>query len=382
MRMNRAGVALGATGLTLVSILAVGGGAGAVVAGPPSTTAAAAGALLGVSCTSAKDCMAVGGHLGTRKGPGASLAERWNGRTWSVVATPQPKGADGSSLESVTCTSSKNCVAAGGYDTTSHSVRAMAEHWNGARWSVTPVPVPKGATSTSLYGTACSSARSCWAGGLAGEDTLVDRWNGQKWSLVSSPSPHPSKPNLLNGLACASASECWAVGYTFPGADSGSLTEGWNGKSWTVVTTPSSKSGELVGVTCARPTSCLAVGIGNNLFALAQRWTGAKWVSTPAPKPSGASSAQLNAVACASPSACVAVGQYAAKGDFLVLAQRWTGSQWVAATAATPKGATVATLSGAACVTASDCWAVGRAESSSSTLVLVEHWNGKRWSAG
>ena len=152
------------------------------------------------------------------------------------------------------------------------------------------------------------------------------------------PQSDPAKPNVLNGLACASARECWAVGYTFPGADSGSLTEAWNGKSWKVASTPSSKAGELVGAVCARRAACPAVGIGNNLFALAQRWTGHAWVSTPTPKPSGASSAQLDAAACASPSACVGVGMYSAKGKFKVLAQRWTGAKWVAATAASPVG--------------------------------------------
>jgi hypothetical protein len=381
MRMNRIGVALGAAGLAVGSLLASSAGAAtAAPAGPPMVTAAIAGDLIGVSCVSAKDCMAVGGHLGTRKGPGGILAERFNGKTWSAVATPEPSGADGSSLQSVSCTSTKNCVAAGDYDTSSHSERAFAEHWNGAKWSVTSVPVPKGASATFLDGTACSSATSCWASGMAGDDTLIDHWNGKKWSLVSSPSPHPAKPNLLNGLACASAKECWAVGYDFPASGSGALTEGWNGKSWKVTTTPSSKAGELVGVTCAKPSACLAVGIGDNLFGLAQRWTGSKWVSTPTPRPAGAESVQLSAVACTSPSACVAVGEYAAKGDFLVLAQRWTGSKWVAASAVTPKGTIVALLSGAACVTASNCWAVGRAESKSNTVVLIEHWNGKSWS--
>jgi hypothetical protein len=369
---------LAGAGLAAGSVLA--GGASAAVAAPPVVTAAAAGTLSGVSCASAKNCMAVGGRLGTRKGPGSSLAERWNGKKWSVVATPEPAGAHGGTLYSVTCTSTRNCVAGGLFDTSAHSPRAVAEHWNGRKWSVTAVPVPKGSSASYLFATACSSATTCWAAGASGNSTLIERWNGKKWSRVSSPSPHPAKPNVLNGLACASARECWAVGYTFPGADSGSLTEAWNGKSWKAVSTPSSKAGELVGAACARPAACLAVGIGNNLFALAQRWTGHGWVSTPTPKPSGASSAQLDAAACAGPSACVGVGMYSATGKFKVLAQRWTGARWVAATAASPVGATVATLAGAACVSASNCWAVGRDETASDTFVLFEHWNGKAWS--
>ena len=120
----------------------------------------------------------------------------------------------------MTCTSARNCVAACLFDTSSHNPRAVAEHWNGRKWSVTPVPVPKGSSVTYLFATACSSATACWAAGASGNRTLIDRWNGRKWSLAASPSPHPAKPNVLNGLACASAKECWAVGYTFPGAES------------------------------------------------------------------------------------------------------------------------------------------------------------------
>jgi hypothetical protein len=280
----------------------------------------------------------------------------------------------------VSCTSTRNCLAVGIYDTKSHANAALALRWNGTKWSVTGVPVPGRSTSNELFSADCLRATDCWAVGNSGEATLTDRWNGSKWSLVSSPSPNPGRPSLLNGVACDNANECWAVGYTFPGADSGSLTEKWNGDAWRVVSTPSSKSGELVADNCPSPTACLAVGIRNNFLVLAQRWTGHAWVNTPSPKPSGATSAQLSAVACPTASDCLAVGQYFAQSKSLVLAQRWTGTKWVTATAASPAGASVATLNGVTCLSASSCWAVGRTEKGTATNALVEHWNGKGWS--
>jgi len=44
--------------------------------------------LSSVSCPAASNCMAVGDFLGL--GNGMALAEPWNGTRWSIVTTPQP----------------------------------------------------------------------------------------------------------------------------------------------------------------------------------------------------------------------------------------------------------------------------------------------------
>ncbi len=44
--------------------------------------------LNGVSCTSPSSCMAVGEFTGI--GNEMTLAEAWNGTSWSVVKTPRP----------------------------------------------------------------------------------------------------------------------------------------------------------------------------------------------------------------------------------------------------------------------------------------------------
>ena len=75
----------------------------------------------GISCTWAKDCLAVG-----LRGSGATLAEHWNGRNWSVLATKR-----NGLLGGVTCPGSGNCTAVGD----AGSGKALAEHWNGKTWS-------------------------------------------------------------------------------------------------------------------------------------------------------------------------------------------------------------------------------------------------------
>jgi hypothetical protein len=360
--------------------------AGGILASADGTASASAPAavanagLNGVSCVTAKFCLAVGGRPVSRRSAGGSVVERWNGQAWSAVAVPKPASGHAASLQSVTCTSTRNCIAAGYYIAPGGTLTGLALHWNGTKWSVTPVPVPRGRPFSQLYGATCVRATDCWAVGNAGSATLAERWNGSKWSLVPSPSPHPASPNQLSAVACVNASECWAVGYTFPGAGTGSLTEKWNGDAWRVVSTPSSKSGDLIGDSCPSPTACLAVGASDGSAALAQIWTGTKWVGTPAARPRGATAAQLSAVACPSQADCLAVGYYSARGRSLVLAQRWTGTRWVAATAASPAGASFVVLNGATCLSASNCWAVGRTVKDSATSSLIEHWNGRSWS--
>jgi hypothetical protein len=200
---------------------------------------------------------------------------------------------------------------------------------------------------------------------------------------VPSPSPSTAKPDVLSGVACGSASQCWAVGYWFPGSFSGSLTEKWNGSKWSVVTTPNTSSGQLIRVTCTSSTACLAVGIGNNLFAIAQRWKHALWTATTPATPSGASTSELNAAACTGTSACESVGTYNASGANPTLGESWNGSKWTLQTMPAISGSVFADLEGIACPTSGDCWAAGLSDASSgASSPLLEQWNGTAWSAG
>jgi hypothetical protein len=378
----RRGLALTVAAATLGAIAALPRQAAAAATLPRhvAPAAAVAGGLYGVACASATACVAVGGRSPTSTGPGASLAEKWNGTTWSVVTSPDPTGSTGARLAGVTCTSAKNCVAVGQYYTTSRTTLPAAEKWNGTKWSVITPAAPSGATAAELEAVACTSATNCWAAGVNSDATLTERWNGTKWSIVSSPSPNPAKPNVLSGIACPSASECWAVGYTFPGNFSGGLTEKWNGTKWSVVTTPSSASGEPIGDSCASTSACMAVGIGNNLFVLGQRWNGTKWVKATPANPSGATTSELNAVACPGAKSCESAGTYSTSSGSPTLGESWNGTKWAVQTMPAISGSTYASLQGISCTSASDCWAAGYSFNSSSvSSPVLEKWNGSSW---
>jgi hypothetical protein len=115
---------------------------------------------------------------------------------------------------------SASACAAVGYHEGNSVPRTLAESWNGTTWSL--VHSPNAGPSTSynyLDGVSCIAARACTAVGEhqgQGQSykTLIESWNGTTWSLV--PSPNVLQPpgwNELNGgVSCLPAGTCTAVG--------------------------------------------------------------------------------------------------------------------------------------------------------------------------
>jgi hypothetical protein len=68
-----------------------------------------------------------------------TLAEQWNGTTWTVVTTPSP--ATFSALLSVSCPSASHCAAVGASSPAiSGAVSPLTEVWNGSIWTAVTAP--------------------------------------------------------------------------------------------------------------------------------------------------------------------------------------------------------------------------------------------------
>jgi hypothetical protein len=70
-----------------------------------------------VSCTSASSCTAVGQYQSsnvTTFGAPETLAEVWDGTTWTIATTPDPSSTQ-NQLNSVSCGASQVCAAVGLY---------------------------------------------------------------------------------------------------------------------------------------------------------------------------------------------------------------------------------------------------------------------------
>jgi hypothetical protein len=115
--------------------------------------------LDGVSCISTSACFAVGYYLNSRVGYGGTLAEAWNGTSWSIQHTPNHSGLL-KTLAGVSCTAANACTAVG-----LGSNGLLAEHWNGTRWAIQSTPLPSGALGGSLGSVSCTSAKVCEAVG-------------------------------------------------------------------------------------------------------------------------------------------------------------------------------------------------------------------------
>lgn len=165
-------------------------GAKWVVQTTPDLGHMSAGLFTAVSCVSAHARIGSGG-VDYGGGVTIPLTERWNGTTWAVIQSTPESGAV---LCGVSCTSEATCTAVGIYDVFSASgqVATIAEHWDGTSWSIQPTADPTGGTYPTLSGVSCISATMCTAVGGYNDSTgqavtLAERWDGTSWVIQPTP---------------------------------------------------------------------------------------------------------------------------------------------------------------------------------------------------
>jgi len=339
-------------------------------------------ALSGVSCPSASFCAAVGSN--TDSLPGGmprTLAESWNGSTWSAVPSPnhfQSGTENYSMLDAVSCLSASSCTAVGTWYTAEKTPQTLVESWNGSKWSLMPSPDAGGTSDTNLLaGVSCVSASSCTAVGSyypsifnQQAKPLVESWNGAKWSVV--PSPVDGSASSLAAVSCVSASSCTAVG-SFIGTEDEPqpLVESWNGTTWSIASSPSPSDenpSDLDGASCLSASSCTAVGYSGN-STLVESWDGTAWSIVSSPNGTSFENNILDGVSCVSASSCTAVGS----SESSTLVESWDGTAWSVVTS--PDGpvapATDNALLGVSCLAAS-CTAAGSYRTGANQLTLTE----------
>jgi hypothetical protein len=336
----------------------------------PNPTGATYNTLLGVSCTSATACTAVGYY--DSGGAQMTLAERWDGTSWTIQPTPNPTGGTFNSLSGVSCTSATACTAAGSYLNSAESYVTLVERWDGTGWTIQPSPNPGGVQGSVLSAVSCTSATACIAVGnahiemLSGE-TLAESWDGTSWTIQPTPNPTGATNSNMSGVSCTSATACTAAGSYFILSDQpagGTLAERWDGTSWTIQPTPNPSGGSLSGVSCTSATACTAVGsstASDSSQPLAEGWDGTAWtIQTTPTVPHSAGGSKLSNGACTSATACEAVGQRTvANGSTHTLAEGWNGTTWSVQTTPPPLGK-FATLNGVSCTSGTHCTAVGK----------------------
>jgi hypothetical protein len=310
-----------------------------LTADPPG----AGGALASVSCVSPSFCVAVGAthsdgefSLWSASSPDSrGLVEVWNGVSWSIE--PTPAGAvPNSGLRGVTCLSTSFCLAVGSSSPRPYAAASpMVESWNGKAWKLrhTPFVAKHG---SHLLNIACAARSSCLAvgyydanhqdWGAVVNEALAEHWNGHRWTVGHPPAGHNYSPSL-GGVACPSRTECIAVGSYLNGQNASPnspLVERWVKGRWRWVTAGLPRYGQLSAISCIDANRCMAVGrLDDNLLLLhdnpspmALTWNGSRWAreavpTVPVPKTKDGpdtAAPMLLGVSCLLPGGCEATG--------------------------------------------------------------------------
>ena len=196
------------------------------------------------------------------------LAERWNGKKWSVENAPEPAGRHGRLPLGRSPAPPRAPAPPLGRLPRRHR-DTLVERWNGKKWSVEPTPNPSGATLSFLSGVSCTSATCVWRSGFTnGSDaqaTSAERWNGKKWSIEQTPNPVGAAEYASSPVSPAPRPQNARPSVITRRTNNASrtLAERWNGKKWSIQKTqnPTSNPNKtLLGVSCTSAKSCTAAG--------------------------------------------------------------------------------------------------------------------------
>ena len=365
--------------------------------GAPETAApAAADELFGVSCVSPRNCVAVGLDGNAYRGTGGPLTEKWNGRTWKIVPMRLPAGAISGELFSVSCKSAAACVAVGLYLNSADAGIPLAETWNGRTWTPSTLPTPAGGTGVILNGVSCAAVRRCVAVGEYftgnGAAAVAESWNGGRWTVATPPTPADSVEGDLNTVSCPSARYCVAVGESATTAGSSVLVDSWNGRTWREMAAQPPggfEHAELKGVWCTSAANCVAVGRGSGasgLTGFTELWNGRTWRSARVAWPRGAANSGLVGVSCVSAKRCVMVGYLdmsanAGGNTGRAAAVSWNGRTWTVTKVPAPARGKASLFNGVSCLSAASCVAAGQVgpANSATGTGLSGFWNGRSW---
>src|SRR3984893_8387490 len=293
--------------------------------------------VLGMAAVSANDVWAVGITTPTHYWYG-TLAAHWDGSNWTQVASPYMASANNPNSALLAVTAVPGAVTNNVWAVGSSGSGPLAAQWNGSGWNLfTP---PSTLVGSTLAGVAALSPTDIWAVGFGSPmigaqttRTLIEHYDGATWSMVPSPNLSPTSSDQLRSVSAASAVDVWAVGNSVDGTTHQTLTEHWNGISWSIVASPNVGTGDnmLTAVGALPNSTAWAVGSWTDGVGVWKpttlRFDGASWTVVHGPTFDAGSTASLLSVAAISPDNIWAAG-YIENTYLHPLVEHWDGQRW------------------------------------------------------
>ena len=287
--------------------------------------------LFGVSAASSRGVWAVGVTLPSG-GPARTLVERWQGRAWRSVPSPD-RLSGGNYLNAVVALSATDAWAVGLSRSPGGPARTLILHWDGRRWAIAASP-NAGPGGNFLVSVAAASARDVWAAGYRDARgvyrSLVEHWDGDRWTVVRLP-PLGGPGNGLNAIDAGASDVVWAVGGSATArGPSQPLVLRLDGRSWSAVPAPTSLHGATLNGVAAQGRAAWVVGAtrsggGDRAFSL--ETDGRNWRAV-ALDPVTALSFDLNAIWAAARGDVWAVGSSFDGRWYRPLVEHGSGGTW------------------------------------------------------
>ncbi len=197
-----------------------------------------------------------GGPAGEVSGSTA-LIEHWDGKNWTLVASPESKPDPQSAtvVNSITVISAHDIWIAGAW--VNHGLNpntqtALLEHWDGQKWTrvLDESALEQDTSAGAILSSTVNAGGQVLAGGTQiGNDQVyhayLERWDGQQWHKVDTSSLGLHATNIT-ALSAVSNSDMWAIVEKVTTSGGSSLLrtiEHWNGTTWQQISAP----GWLVG---------------------------------------------------------------------------------------------------------------------------------------
>jgi hypothetical protein len=287
--------------------------------------------LFGVSVASSRGVWAVGVTLPSG-GPARTLVERWQGRAWRTVPSPD-RPAESNFLNAVVALSASDAWAVGLSRSAGGPARTLILHWDGRRWAITASP-NAGSGGNFLVSVAAASARDVWAAGYHDARgvyrSLVEHWDGDRWTVARL--PRLGGPgNGLNSVDTGSSGVVWAVGGSARArGPSEPLVLRLDGPRWSSVPAPASLHGATLNGVAGRGRAAWVVGAtrsGGGDRAFSFQTDGRDWRVVPLAPPT-ALSFDLNAIWAAASGDFWAVGSSFDGRWYRPLVEHGAGGRW------------------------------------------------------